>query len=121
MACNNIITANTEGVPYIPTTNVLVSDTAVNLALGFRPLSPVGLFVVRVTSAIPTGTTGTLPVSLTLNGTTRPLTYFGGAAVTVADLSGTGVLLVFNDKYNGILQLIQTAPAAAAATNGGGA
>jgi hypothetical protein len=31
----------------------------------------------------------------------------------VADLEGTGVLLVFNDKFNGILQLLST-PAATA-------
>lgn len=37
----------------------------------------------------------------------------GGAAVTAADLQGTGVFLVFNDRFNGILQIIQTAPAGA--------
>lgn len=116
-----LITTNTQGIPYLPTTNIIVSDTSVNLALGFRPFQPVGLFTVRVATAIPDGTTGTLPVSLTLNGTTRPLTYFGGTAVTAADLVGTGVLLVFNDKFNGILQVIQSAPTAAAAINSGGA
>jgi hypothetical protein len=51
-------------------------------------------------------------VTLTLNGNTRQLTFFGGSNVTVADLTGTGVLMVFNDKYNGILQLLSTpAPA----------
>lgn len=117
----NIINTNQRGVPYLTTTNVTVSDTAVNLALGFRGIESAGLFVVRVASAIPDGTTGTLPVTLTLSGVTRPLTYFGGAAVTAADLSGTGVLLVFNDKFNGILQLIQTAPTTAAAAGGNGA
>lgn len=111
MACVNI-TTNSQGIPYLPTTNVQVSTTAVNLALGFRNIQPVGFFTVRVTDAIPEGTTGTLPVNLTLNGNTRPLTFFGGTAVTVADLAGTGVLLVFNDKYNGILQLILSAPSA---------
>ena len=117
--CN--INTNTRGIPYLATTNITVSDTAVNLALGFRNIEPAGLFAVRVSSAIPDGTTGTLPITLTLSGVTRPLTYFGGTAVTVADVSGTGVLLVFNDKFNGILQVIQSAPSAAAATNGGGA
>ena len=96
------------------TTNVVVSTESVNLALGFRGIDPAGFFTVRLTNAIPEGTTTTLPITLTLNGTTRPLTYFGGTAVTVADLTGTGVLLVFNDKYNGILQIIQSAPAATA-------
>ena len=112
MACANI-TTNIQGIPYLQTTNITVSDTAVDFALGFRRIQPVGLFTVRVANAIPTGTTETLPITLTLNGTTRPLTFFGGTAVTVADLQGTGVFLVFNDRFNGILQIIQTAPAGA--------
>lgn len=105
MSCVNINT-NIQGIPYIATSNVTVTDTGVDLALGFRRIQPIGLFVVRISSAIPTGTTGTLPVSLTLNGVTRPLTAFGGAAVTVADLTGTGVIVVFNDRYNGVLQVV---------------
>ncbi len=101
------ITTNAGGIPYLATTNVTVSDTTVDLALGWnRRLSPVGYFTVRVASAIPEGTTATLPVTLSLNGVTRPLTLFDGTAVTVADLiGGTGVFLVFNDKFNNILQL----------------
>lgn len=105
MGCVNINT-NVEGVPYLSTSNVTVSETGVNLALGFRRIQPVGTFFVRVSTAIPTGTTGTLPVSITLNGITRPLTTFGGAAVTAADLTGTGVVEVFNDRYNGVLQVV---------------
>lgn len=111
---NCIVNTNTRGIPYASTTNIAVTTDSVNLALGYRPIDPVGLFVVRVANAIPDGTTATLPITITLNGTTRPLTFFSGTAVTVADLSGTGVFLVFNDKFNGILQIIQSAPAAAA-------
>lgn len=100
-------------IPYLNVTNVTVGTQAVDLALGFRNIRPVGLMLVRISSAIPTGTTGTLPVTLTLNGNTRTLTFFNGTKVTVADLEGTGVLLVFNDKFNGILQLLST-PAATA-------
>lgn len=96
------------GIPYIEVTNVTVGTAAVDLALGYRNIRPVGLMLVRIGSAIPTGTTGTLPVTLTLNGNTRQLTNFGGTEVTVADLDGTGVLLVMNDKFNGILQLLST-------------
>jgi hypothetical protein len=60
---------------------------------------------VNIADAIPTGTTGTLPVRLTLNGSTRNLTFFGGTNVTAADLTGTGVVTIFYDWYNGILQL----------------
>lgn len=112
MACLDV-TTNVQGIPYLPTTNVSVSDTAVDFALGFRRIPPVGLIAIRVANSIPDGTTDTLPITLTLNGTTRPLTFFGGAAVTVADLAGTGVILVFNDRYNGILQAFPAAPATA--------
>ena len=96
------------GIPYISTTNTTVGTEAVDFALGFirRPLPPVGYFTVRVTSAIPTGTTATLPITLTLNGSTRALTNMDGSAVTAADITGTGVLLVFNDRFNGVLQLM---------------
>ena len=103
MGCYNI-TTNVNGIPYLSTTNVTVTDEAVNFALGFRRIQPVGYFTVRVANAIPTGTTETLPIQLTLNGTSRPLTFFDGTPVTAADITGTGVLMVFNDRFNGILQ-----------------
>ena len=121
MACNNQITTNTRGIPYLASTNVTVSDTAVDIALGWRELPPVGLFFVRLAAAIPTGTTATLPVTLTLNGSTRALTLLGGSAATVADVgTASGVIGVFNDKFNGILQMVTpSAPAATATTSGG--
>jgi len=96
------------GIPYISTTNTTVGTEAVDFALGFirRPLPPVGYFTVRITNAIPTGTTGTLPITITLNGSTRNLTNMDGSAVTAADITGTGVLLIFNDRFNGVLQLM---------------
>ena len=121
MACNNIINTNTRGIPYLTSTNVTVSDAAVDIALGWRELPPIGLFFVRLATTIPTGTTATLPVTLTLNGSTRALTLLGGGAATVASIGiGTsGVIGVFNDRYNGILQMVTpTAPAAAAAAGG---
>lgn len=106
------VTTNAAGIPYLSTTNVTVSEESVDFALGFRRIQPVGFFTVRIANAIPDGTTGTLPVTLTLNGTTRALTYFDGTAVTAEDLDGTGVILVFNDRFNGILQLMSvTVPA----------
>ena len=107
MACYNI-TTNAGGVPYLSSSNVTVSDTTVDIALGWRrPLAPVGYFTVRLENAIPEGTTGTLPVTLTLNGVTRSLTLFDGTAVTAAELlGGTGAFLVFNDRFNSILQLM---------------
>ena len=104
MGCFNV-TTNINGVPYLSTTNVTVTDTAVDFALGFRRIQPVGYFTVRIQDAIPEGTTGTLPVTLTLNGTARALTFFDGTPVTAANLTGTGIITVFNDRFNGILQI----------------
>ena len=111
MECFNV-TTNAHGIPYLGTSTVTVTDEAVSFALGFRRIQPVGYFTVRVEDSIPVGTTATLPVNITLNGTTRPLTYFNGTPVTVADVTGTGILLVFNDRFNGILQLMSPASAA---------
>lgn len=108
MACFNNVTTNAGGIPYIANTNVTVSDTTVDLALGWfrRSLPPIGYFTVRVANAIPEGTTGTLPVTLSLNGVTRPLTLPNGVAVTAADLEGVLVFTVFNDRFNNILALM---------------
>ena len=109
MGCFNSITTNAGGVPYLTSANVTVSDTAVDIALGWmrRPIPPVGYMTIRIANEIPAGTTATLPVTITLNGITRPLTLFDGTAVTVAEvIGGTGVITVFNDRFNGILQLM---------------
>ena len=101
------VTTNAGGIPYLNVTNVTVGTESVDLALGFRRIQPVGYFTVRLATPIPADTTATLPITLTLNGTTRNLTLFDGTQVTVADLfGGTGVFLVFNDRFNGILQLV---------------
>lgn len=103
--CMNI-TSNTNGIPYLRTTGVSVTADTVDFSLGFRRIPAVGYLTVNIVDVIPTGTTGTLSVRLTLNGNTRNLTYFGGDNVTVADLTGTGVITIFYDWYNGLLQII---------------
>lgn len=110
--CFNI-TTNAGGIPYMNVTNVTVGAESVDLALGFRRIQPVGYLTIRLATAIPTDATTTLPVTLTLNGTTRNLTLFDGTQVTVADLiGGSGVITVFNDRFNGILQLLSRTVAA---------
>lgn len=105
MGCYNV-TTNVNGVPYISSTNVTVGTESVDIALGFRRIQPIGYFTVRMDSTIPTGTTGTLPVTLTLNGTSRALTLPNGTPVTAADLEAVSVFLVFNDRFNGTLALM---------------
>ncbi len=99
------ITTNAGGIPYLGVSNVTVGTESVDLALGFRRISPVGYFTVRLATPIPADATTTLPVTLTLNGTTRALTQYDGTAVTVANLIGGSVFTVFNDRFNGLLVL----------------
>lgn len=105
MSCFNI-TTNVNGIPYLQSTNVTVGTESVDIALGFRRIQPVGYLTVRMASQIPAGTTGTLPVTLTLNGTTRALTLPNGTPATAADLEAVSVFLVFNDRFNGVLALM---------------
>lgn len=100
------VTINAGGQPYISNTQVSVGTEAVNIALGWRRIQPIGYLTIRMANAIPSDATTTLPVTLTLNGITRPLTLPNGTAVTVADILNTNVMLIFNDKFNGLLTLM---------------
>ena len=106
MNCNCNITINAGGQPYITNTQVTVGTEAVNIALGWRRIQPIGYLTIRMENQIPADATTTLPITLTLNGTTRPLTFPNGTEVTVADILGANVLLIFNDKFNNLLTLM---------------
>lgn len=106
MNCFQNITTNAGGIPYITNTQVTVGTEAVNIALGWRRIQPIGYLTIRMENQIPTDATTTLPITLTLNGTTRPLTLPNGTEVTVADILGANVLLIFNDKFNNLLTLM---------------
>lgn len=106
MNCNCNITVNAGGQPYITNTQVTVVTETVNIALGWRRIQPIGYLTIRMENQIPTDATTTLPITLTLNGTTRPLTLPNGTEVTVADILGANVLLIFNDKFNNLLTLM---------------
>lgn len=112
--CNFNVTTNVNGIPYLSTNGISVTDESVDFALGFRRIPKVGKVAIRIASAIPTGTTGTLPVRFTLNGSTRNLTFFGGDNVTAADLAGAGVIEAWYDFFNGIFQLTSVLPPAGA-------
>jgi hypothetical protein len=99
------VTTNAGGIPYLGVTNVTVGTETVDLALGFRRIPPVGYLTIRLATAIPADATTTLPITLTLNGTTRNLTQYDGTPVTVKNLIGGSVFTVFNDRFNGLLVL----------------
>ena len=109
---------NINGIPTIKTQTVVVSDTAVTFKFApdfdGRPFR--GLILVYISEAIPTGTTTTLPVQFSMAGTTSNVTVAGGAAITVADLPGVGIYLVYFDRWADTLQLIGSLPAAAVQT-----
>lgn len=108
---------NRRGIPTIQTRSITVSDTAVNF--GFRPdwdSNPFrGLLLVYISEAIPEGTTATLPITFTMAGRTENVTLPGGDNLTVSDLPGVGVYLVYYDRFANVLQLL-CCPAAETAT-----
>ena len=104
--CNCNITINAGGQPYIANTQVTVGTEAVNIALGWRNIKPIGYMTIRMENPIPSDATTTLPITLTLNGITRQLTLPNGTSVTVADILNVSVMEVLNDKWNNILALM---------------
>ena len=65
-----------------------------------------GTLFVNLAQAIPTGTTGTLPILFETNGATQAVTKYNGEALTVADVPGTGVFEFWFDKSTNILQIL---------------
>lgn len=106
MDCSPNITVNAGGIPVLQSTNISVGTESVNIGLGFRGIRPMGKFIVELSDVIPATATTTLPIVLTLNGTTRPLTLPNSVPVTVADLTDVSVFEVYNNRYKGYLMLM---------------
>ena len=104
--CFQILWSNAGGVPYILTTNTIVGTETVDIALGFRRIQPVGYLTIAISDVIPSDTTTTLPITLTMNGTTRNLTLPNGTNVTAAELLNVNTILIFNDRKRGFLNLM---------------
>ena len=98
------------GIPTLSSNSVSV--TANNVSFDFnahrnlgRPFR--GLVIVRLAQAIPTGTTATLPIVFTSDGgNAKPVTTFNGDPVTVADIPGTGVYVLWYESQTDTLQLL---------------
>ena len=106
MNCINIIATNAGGIPYITSTNTTIGTETVDIALGFRRIQTVGYLTVAISDVIPADTTATLPITLSMNGTTRNLTLPNGTNVTAADLLNVNTILLFNDRKRGLLVLM---------------
>ena len=104
--CFQILGTNAGGVPYILTTNTTVGTETVDISLGFRRIQPVGYLTIAISDVIPSDATTTLPVTLTMNGTTRNLTLPNGTNVTAAELLNVNTILIFNDRKRGVLNLM---------------
>lgn len=104
--CNQIIATNAGGIPYVVSTNTTIGTDTINIALGFRRIQPVTYITIIINNVIPADTTTTLPVTLTMNDTTRALTLPNGTPVTAAELLNVGNILVLNDRTRGTLTLI---------------
>ena len=106
MSCFGNITTNAGGIPLLISTKTTVGTETIDIAMGFRRIQPVGYFTVRISDVIPADATATLPVTLTLNGTTRQLTLPNGENATAAELLNVSTILVWNDRFNGSLMLM---------------
>lgn len=104
------INVNRGGIPAVRSLSVNVTSTEVqfdfnnhrNVGTPFR-----GLIVVNLAQSIPTGTTTTLPIIFTSEGSNpMALTGYNGTAITVADIKGTGIYLVWHESQTGTLQLV---------------
>lgn len=104
------INVNVNGIPCLRSTAVNVTATDVRFDFNShrnvgRPF--VGLVVVQLAQPIPAGTTAALPIVFTTEGgNPANLTTYNGANVTVADIAGTGVFLVWVNTQSGEVQLL---------------
>lgn len=101
---------NRIGIPLIESANVATNDTNVVVTLAnrsFRWLNQKGVILFRLNQEIP-ATGATLPVVFSVNDFTQPLVNVGGAAITGAQLTGTGVYFIYYDKDANLMQLMTT-------------
>lgn len=110
----------------IPSANVTVGTDAVTIELPPHSLyrrNYVGSFYLNLRTAIPAGTTATLPVNISSNGVSLPLMATEGTPVTAGELTGAGVYEIHYNRYTNELYLVNagyrpTTTAAATTTNG---
>lgn len=100
---------NRNGSAAIASTGVKVSTTDVVFTFknhAFVNANYRGTIFVNLMQAIPTGTTGTLPILFETNGATQAVSKFNGAPLTVADVPGTGVVQLWFERDTNTLQLM---------------
>lgn len=105
---NPYILANTGGIPRLESRSVTVNSSNVIYEFLSHPFFSrpfCGLIIYKL-SEIPSSATDTLPVVFSSNGKSISVTSIGGAEVTVADITGSGIYLAFYDSSTNTLQLL---------------
>ena len=100
---------NRNGSAAIASTSVKVNTSDVVFTFknhAFVNANYRGTIFVNLKQAIPTGTTGTLPILFETNGVTQAVSKFNGEALTVADVPGTGVVQLWFERDTNTLQLM---------------
>lgn len=98
-----------NNINTIPSTNVTVGTDAVTIEIpnhAFYRRNYVGSFFLNLRTAIPTGTTATLPILIGTNGDTRPLMEIEGTPATVANFAGAGIYEIHYNKYTNELYIV---------------
>lgn len=98
-----------NNINTIPSTNVTVGTDAVTIEIpnhAFYRRNYVGSFFLNLRTAIPTGTTATLPILIGTNGDTRPLMENEGTPATVANFAGAGIYEIHYNKYTNELYIV---------------
>lgn len=106
---NPFVWVNRRGSADIASTGVAVNTE--NVIFSFKNHAFVnanyrGTIFVNLRQAIPTGTTGTLPILFETNGATQAVSKFNGEPLTVADVPGTGVVQLWFERDTNTLQLM---------------
>jgi hypothetical protein len=100
---------NRNGSAAIASTGVVVNTNNVVFSFknhAFLNASYRGTIFVNLMQAIPTGTTGTLPILFETNGSTQAVTKYNGEPLTVADVQGTGVYQFWFERDTNTLQMM---------------
>ena len=109
MALFPFIIVNRGGSAYVVSSSVNVTTEAVVYSFpprSFANRSYIGSVYVEVAQAVPDGTTDTLPIVFETNGVQQEVTTYNGAALTVANLPGTGVYEFFYNSRTNRLQIM---------------
>lgn len=104
----NVQIGNRAGIPVVTTTpKVDTSNVSITLPNHiFRFLGQKGIIIINFNSVIPSGTTTTLPLVVSVNGQTLPLTNATGTTITVANISSTLTFQVYFDKQLNVIRVV---------------